>query len=261
MDAVRVLLENGSEADYTNSKGTTALMRACQEGHDVITELLISYHCNVNRKNNEGMNALMLASQRGHDIVVTRLIRAGASMDEQTPQGSTALMLACKRGHTRVVETLVTMGAEIYVRDIRGRNACDTAIRRQHHHLLRFLNSQVQLRVMSMEARRERNDLFTEMRKAYFNNKLFLTRDHAIVQRLIEKTCPDRSSRLLTMYPPNCFQTEDLTAAAQLDPLLKTNVAAATTMEKIISPPQLSPPLAPLQPGYAEWQWPAIIMK
>jgi uncharacterized protein len=79
-------LKHGSEADFANPKGTTALMRASQEGYVEITKVLIEADCDVNRKNLEGMNALMLASQRGHASVVVELIMAGASMDEQTTQ-------------------------------------------------------------------------------------------------------------------------------------------------------------------------------
>jgi len=61
-------------------------MRASQEGHVVISKLLLEHNADVNRKNHEGMNALMLASQRGHADMVLVLIKAGASMDEQTSQ-------------------------------------------------------------------------------------------------------------------------------------------------------------------------------
>jgi len=61
-------------------------MRASQEGHVVISKLLLENNADVNRKNHEGMNALMLASQRGHADMVLVLIKAGASMDEQTSQ-------------------------------------------------------------------------------------------------------------------------------------------------------------------------------
>ena len=108
-----ILLRHQALADFANLKGTTALMRASQEGHTEISKLLLRANSDVNRKNHEGMNALMLASQRlatlyliffisychcfrGHASMVLLLINQGASMDDQTAQGSTALMLACK---------------------------------------------------------------------------------------------------------------------------------------------------------------------
>lgn len=58
--------------------GTTALMRAAQEGHHGVVEALVRAGADVNKRNNERMNALMLASQRGHDAIVKLLIRHGA---------------------------------------------------------------------------------------------------------------------------------------------------------------------------------------
>ena len=88
-----LLLTCGGDADKANSKGTTALMRAAQEGHEEIARALIQAKANVNRKNHEGMNALMLASQRGHAGVVLELIKNGAVTDEQTSQVSTLLLI------------------------------------------------------------------------------------------------------------------------------------------------------------------------
>jgi hypothetical protein len=169
-----LLLNHHATADFANLKGTTALMRASQEGHVEISKLLIEHQADVNRKNHEGMNALMLASQRGHADMVLLLIKAGAAMDEQTSQGSTALMLACKRGHEKCVEVLVTMGAEIYIRDCRNRTARDTATRRNHIELLHWLDTQVQINRMQEYRRRQRTYLLKEMRSAFQRNCLHL---------------------------------------------------------------------------------------
>jgi ankyrin repeat protein len=83
---VKLLLDHNAIADFANLKGTTALMRASQEGHVSIAECLLSANADVNRKNHEGMNALMLASQRGHHDIVHLLIRHGAIVDVQTAQ-------------------------------------------------------------------------------------------------------------------------------------------------------------------------------
>lgn len=153
-------------ADFFNLKGTTALMRASQEGHAEISRLLINAGADVNKKNYEGMNALMLASQRGHAAMVMLLIKSPCAMDEQTQQGSTALMLACKRGHDECVKVLVAMGAEIFIRDNRGRTARDTAMRRNHSHLLELLDTQAQIRLHRQFMRSERRQILNELRDA-----------------------------------------------------------------------------------------------
>jgi ankyrin repeat protein len=49
-------LNNHATADFFNLKGTTALMRASQEGHVEISRLLINAGADVNRKNFEGLS-------------------------------------------------------------------------------------------------------------------------------------------------------------------------------------------------------------
>lgn len=169
-----VLLEAKANPDFANSKGTTALMRASQEGHVDITRALIDAGVDVNRRNHEGMNALMLASQRGHADIVMILIEAGATKDEQTAQGSTALMLACKRGHEKCVEVLVSMGAEIFMRDRRYRTARDTALRRSHHGLLVWLDTQVQVLKIQERHQVKRMEVIKEIRHAFVHGKLQL---------------------------------------------------------------------------------------
>lgn len=176
---MKLLLENNAMADFFNLKGTTALMRASQEGHSEISKLLINAGADVNKKNNEGMNALMLASQRGHAAMVLLLIKSPCAMDEQTQQGSTALMLACKRGHDECVKMLVAMGAEIFIRDNRGRTARDTAMRRNHGHLLDLLDTQAQIRLHRQFIRLERRQLFNELRDAAEVGRVRLDREES----------------------------------------------------------------------------------
>jgi hypothetical protein len=149
-------------------------MRASQEGHEGVCELLIQHGADVNRKNLEGMNSLMLASQRGLANMVTFLINNNAYVDDQTSQGSTALMLASKRGHQACVEVLVFRGAEIYMKDLRGRTARDTATKKNFLDLLNILDTQKQVQMIQQDLRRTRNVLLYTLRTAYENNTLYL---------------------------------------------------------------------------------------
>jgi hypothetical protein len=160
---VRLLLQHGAAVDLPNHKGTTALMRAAQEGHVAVVAALLRTGGDVNRRNHERMNALMLASQRGHDGIVHMLIKHGADIDCQTVQGSTALMLACKRQHEAVVRVLLTAGAEMFVRDSRGRTARDTAVKRNHKPIIAMLQASRQVRLMQQEARIVRSRVLVHM--------------------------------------------------------------------------------------------------
>jgi Ankyrin repeats (3 copies) len=159
-------------------------MRASQEGHLDISDILLGSGADVNRKNHEGMNALMLASQRGHGAMVLLLIKSDAAMDEQTAQGSTALMLACKRGHAKCVEVLVAMGAEIYIRDIRSRTAWDTATKRGYMELLQILNTQLQVRRTQEYRHAHRTVLLLDFRALHQKGRLRLSGPERNVQRL-----------------------------------------------------------------------------
>jgi hypothetical protein len=167
-----MLLANHAYADFANAKGTTALMRASQEGHEGVCELLISHGADVNRKNLEGMNSLMLASQRGLASMVTYLINSNAYVDDQTSQGSTALMLASKRGHKACVEVLVFRGAEIYMKDLRGRTARDTATKKSFLTLLNILDTQKQIQIIQQDIRQTRTALLYALKQAFENNAL-----------------------------------------------------------------------------------------
>lgn len=186
MAAVQLLVKSRASADFANHKGTTALMRASQEGHLDISDILLAAGADVNRKNHEGMNALMLASQRGHGAMVLLLIKSDAMMDEQTAQGSTALMLACKRGHEKCVEVLVAMGAEIFIRDIRSRTACDTATKRGYMELLAILNTQLQVKRTQEHRHAQRTVQLLDMRTLHQEGRLRLSPTERNIERLTQ---------------------------------------------------------------------------
>lgn len=197
-------------------------MRASQEGHVQISRLLIHAGADVNRKNNEGMNALMLASQRGHSDMALLLIKAGAGIDEKTQQGSTALMLACKRGNEKVVEVLVSMGAELYIRDSKQRCARDTAEKRRHLSLLRWLDTQVQIKKIQEYRSKQRLHQLQQLRMVYYLGKL---RVNANILRAMTA----------------------LTEMENSDEIAQATTARAYTMGGVL--------------GYRDWEWPFLMLK
>lgn len=60
---VKLLVKAHALVDKANQKGTTALMRATQEGNEEVVGILVSAGADVSKRNNERMNALMLGSQ------------------------------------------------------------------------------------------------------------------------------------------------------------------------------------------------------
>lgn len=62
-EVVKLLVKANALVDKANQKGTTALMRATQEGNEEVVGILVSAGADVSKRNNERMNALMLGSQ------------------------------------------------------------------------------------------------------------------------------------------------------------------------------------------------------
>lgn len=60
---MKLLVKAHALVDKANQKGTTALMRATQEGNEEVVGILVSAGADVSKRNNERMNALMLGSQ------------------------------------------------------------------------------------------------------------------------------------------------------------------------------------------------------
>lgn len=62
-EVVKLLVKAQAIVDKANQKGTTALMRATQEGNEEVVRILVEAGADVSKRNNERMNALMLGSQ------------------------------------------------------------------------------------------------------------------------------------------------------------------------------------------------------
>ncbi|GFN85060.1 LOW QUALITY PROTEIN: ankyrin-3 [Plakobranchus ocellatus] len=104
--------ENAS-VDTTEKDGCTALMLACQNGHDSVVKALLKKNASVDITKENGCTALMLACQNGHDSVVKALLEKNASVDTTEKDGCTALMLACQNGHESVVKALLEKNASV----------------------------------------------------------------------------------------------------------------------------------------------------
>lgn len=269
MEAVKLLLAHDANPDFANVKGTTALMRASQEGHVEISRALIQSAVDVNRRNHEGMNALMLASQRGHAEIVMLLIQAGAVKDEQTAQGSTALMLACKRGHEKCAEVLVCMGAEIYMRDRRFRTARDTALRRNHSGVLVWLDTQLQVAKIQEMQYRQRAEVIKELRRDYLEGRLQLSPVDAFVEQLVESvrfSLKPQSYRQ-DVRDKHISRLEDFLSSAPhlpfharspstvLDEIRAVVSGSYITEKNALFPLRNAAKAAHRVPDYADWQW------
>ena len=81
---VRTLLEKGTDIEYQDGSGVTALMAASSNGHKGIVQALLAKGAETDLQNKNGVTALYIASQNGHEGIVQALLDKGAETDLQT---------------------------------------------------------------------------------------------------------------------------------------------------------------------------------
>ena len=123
-EAVEFLLQLETvNIDHTNEEGKTALMLACERGHEDIVHSLLSAGANVNIQDNKGWTALMIASEHNHISIIQMLLQADANPHLIKSNGSNAVMIASYHGNYEVVELLISKGVDYKYQREDGWNA------------------------------------------------------------------------------------------------------------------------------------------
>uniref|UniRef100_A0A1X7TJP8 Death domain-containing protein n=1 Tax=Amphimedon queenslandica TaxID=400682 RepID=A0A1X7TJP8_AMPQE len=125
--------------DHTNEEGRTALMLACERGHEDIVHSLLSAGVNVNIQDNKGWIALMRASEHNHNSIIHMLLQANANPDLKTSNGSNAVMIASYHGNYEVVELLISKGVDYKCQREDGMNAFMLACQNGHTQVVELL--------------------------------------------------------------------------------------------------------------------------
>jgi hypothetical protein len=94
LDAVKRLVESGSDVNSRDKYGWTVLMRASDNGYIDVVKYLVEAGADVNSRDTEGCTALTWATVSSHIDVVKYLVEAGADAGVTTVRGYTLLMLA-----------------------------------------------------------------------------------------------------------------------------------------------------------------------
>ncbi|CAG9861786.1 unnamed protein product [Phyllotreta striolata] len=124
---VKVLLENGANADQADVDGWTPLRAAAWGGHTEVVELLVQHGCALDSVDAEHRTALRAAAWSGHEEIVKILLRRGADANSTDHEGRTALIAAAYMGHSDIVEHLLNAGADVDHADADGRTALSVA--------------------------------------------------------------------------------------------------------------------------------------
>ena len=139
-EAVELLLQLETvNIDHTNEEGKTALMLACERGHEDIVHSLLSAGANVNLQDNNGWTALMRASKHNHISIINVLLQANANPHLKTTRGSNALMIASGNGNYEVVELLISIGVDYKYQREDGWNAFMVACQNGHTQIVELL--------------------------------------------------------------------------------------------------------------------------
>ena len=125
LKVAQVLLEaKGTDLNFLNSAGESALMYAALKGHGALVKLLISKDADVNKA---GWTPLHYAATLGDVEIIRLLLDHHAFVNAVSPNGTTPLMMAAQYGSPSAVKLLLDEGAEPLLKNEQGLNALDFA--------------------------------------------------------------------------------------------------------------------------------------
>ena len=128
------------DVNHKDNNGCTALIRAADENHADMVEVLIDAGADVEIKDDTGRPPLHWASHSGALDVVKLLVKAGAGVRVIHDDGATCLNLAASGGHTETMRYLVGLPqVDVNHRNLLGHTALDCARQIQHADVVQVL--------------------------------------------------------------------------------------------------------------------------
>ena len=99
------------QPDAINSYGCTPLHVACNNGQDVVVNILLQYNVSLNALNNRGQTPLHYAAYFPHGaLCMELLVKAGADPNIQDMEGRTPLHMTAMFGFYLRTQTLISHG-------------------------------------------------------------------------------------------------------------------------------------------------------
>lgn len=135
IEAVDLVVGQGVNVNLCDPiTGTTALIKAIEDGDPTIVEYLIRSGANVNQARFDGCTPLMATTRLVvpymalAKVLIFNLLRhAGADTDREDIQGRTALMQFVEKCDLEMVIKLIDGGADVYHEGLDGKSALDIA--------------------------------------------------------------------------------------------------------------------------------------
>lgn len=122
-EEVQKVLAAGTNPNFQDAGGWTALMMAAQMSDEEVIETLLNGKADPNIQSNSGTTALIQASYRGCAKIVRALLKFKADPNIRDRHGYTALMLASNDGYENIVKLLLDKEADPNVQSENGENS------------------------------------------------------------------------------------------------------------------------------------------
>ena len=136
---IHLLLDEGLDANATDSYGYSALHEAACNGHVEAVSALIKQGAEVDLVDVDGNTPLYLAVSFAHKDLVLKLLEHGANPNAQCVDGWTPLHEAADKGHIHIVTLLLDNKASAHSKSARGLNALHRAAGRGHIEIVKLL--------------------------------------------------------------------------------------------------------------------------
>jgi hypothetical protein len=122
IEEVRKYLQDDTiDVNWTDAQGFSALMRACQNGHDHLVEILLDHGANIEATSLlQKENALTISCRNGHVSTCKLLLDRGATIDTKDRYGNEPLHYACTSNSHHILKLLLNRGANINTTSDRG---------------------------------------------------------------------------------------------------------------------------------------------
>ena len=136
---VKLLLARGARLEHRDACGWTPLLYAGAKGHELLVRELLRRDAMLHHCDNRHATALLYACANGHESTASLLLESGACIESTDADGGTALQCACANGHGRTAEMLLNRGAALEHQDYEGRTALTWACASGHEAVGRML--------------------------------------------------------------------------------------------------------------------------
>jgi ankyrin repeat protein len=117
MQAVRCLVETGTNIETRDGDGDTPFLAASKRGHLDVMRYLIGRGADSHATNTDGQTALMVAAYSGNLDAADLILANGVKINVGDKEGKTALMYAAAKGGAAMTRFLIDRGALVEWQD------------------------------------------------------------------------------------------------------------------------------------------------